>query len=91
MNAISLELETASFNPATIPTPVPATHPAMHARPTASSYARKNYALAQAVYRADAIRRIAGPQAARTFLLLAGADAPLINRVMSSSFSERRR
>ena len=87
MNAISLELETASFNPAT----VPATHLAAHARPAASSYARKNYAMAQAVYRADAIRRVAGAQAARTFLLLAGADASLIQRVVSSSFNDRRR
>lgn len=83
MNALSLELETASYNPAA--------HLTIPARPTVSSYARKNYALAQAVYRADAIRRIAGAQAARTFLLLAGADAPLIQRVVSSSFAERRR
>ena len=83
MNALSLELETARYNPAA--------HLTIPARAPVSSYARKNYALAQAVYRADAIRRIAGAQAARTFLLLAGADAALIQRVVSSSFKDRRR
>jgi hypothetical protein len=87
MNALSLELETASYNPAANQ----GAHLISQARPIASSYARKNYALAQAVYRADAIRRIAGAQAARTFLVLAGADAQLIKRVVSSSFNERRR
>jgi hypothetical protein len=86
MNALSLNLETASYNPAAND----AAHLMMQVRP-AASYVRKNYAMAQAVYRADAVRRIAGVQAARTFLSLAGADAHLIERVVSSSFNDRRR
>ena len=87
MNALSLDLETASYKPAAND----AALLMVQARPTASSYVRKNYAMAQAVYRADAVRRIAGVQAARTFLSLAGADALVIERVVSSSFSDRRR
>lgn len=77
-NALSLELETG-FDPI------------HYARHTASSYVRKNYEMAQAVYRADAIRRVAGIRAARTFLSCIGAEAQLIDRVMSSSPRERRR
>lgn len=86
MNALSLDLATATYNPAAND----AAHLMMQVRPMASSYVRKNYAMAQAVYRADALRRIAGVQAARTFLLLAGADAPLIERVVSSVTDRRR-
>jgi hypothetical protein len=79
MTALSLDFDSASLGPIA------------YARDTTSSYVRKNYALAQAVYRAQAIRRIGGVQAARTFLLCAGAEARLIDRVLSAPSANRRR
>lgn len=65
--------------------------PAMRLSPGAPGYVRKNDLLTKIVYRAQVIRRLAGRSAARTFLMCMGVEAPLIERVVSSSFSGLRR
>lgn len=63
----------------------------IHLSPQAHSYIRKNDLLTKTVYRAQAIRRVAGVSAARTFLACMGVEAALAERVVSSSFSRLRR
>ncbi|MFC4932324.1 hypothetical protein [Massilia sp. GCM10023247] len=56
-----------------------------------ASYVRKNFEMAQAVYRAQIIQGVAGAGAARLFLSCAGADAALIERIVSRAPSNLRR
>lgn len=54
-------------------------------------YVRKDYKLTRAVYRAQAIRRLAGERAARAFLNSMGVGALVTERVISSSLADLRR
>lgn len=54
-------------------------------------YVRKDYGLTRTVYRAQAIRRLAGEGAARAFLNCMGVGASLTERVISSSLADLRR
>lgn len=79
MNELSQALKTSNDDPA------------INSFRSAPTYVRKNFTMAKAVYWSLAIRRVAGVSAARIFLACMGADASLVERIVSSSFVSLRR